>query len=181
MGGVLRSLLYLILIPVPIAAAEALLQSLRDKTHPLIIRTTPSTWEELRAELERQLVPILLKLWEPLGGLMPIPTIDLPDGVVSTSLVSQSEMVQFVTNTLNVWQGRLKVQIETFMKSGFLPVPTITFRRKDPKLSYTVNVTAPAVPTPTLSLSKRTVVLRKTVNLTAPGIPEPAITIIKEV
>lgn len=38
---------------------------------------------------------------------MPIPTIELPDGVVSTSLVSQSEMVQFVTNTLNVWQAKM--------------------------------------------------------------------------
>lgn len=184
MGGVLRSFLYFVLIPVPVAAAEALLQSLRDKTHPLIQRTTPSTWEELRAELERQLVPILLKLWEPLGGLMPIPTIDLPDGVVSTSLVSQSEMVQFVTNTLNVWQAKMwKIAEEAESNTIYSFQPLIVAAKYVPvQVGPDIN---PVIYDPAVAKPAITTEWRQAINigfdLTNTYHIEPTITVAKEV
>lgn len=184
MGGVLRSFLYLILIPVPVAAAEALLQSLRDKTHPLIIRTTPSTWEELRAELERQLVPILLKLWEPIGGLMPIPTIELPDGVVSTSLVSQSEMVQFVTNTLNVWQAKMWKIVEAAESNtiySFQPI-IVTAKYMPVQAGPAIK---PVVYDPTVTMPGINAEWKKAISLsldlTSTYHNEPTITVAKEV
>lgn len=172
------------MIPVPVAAAEALLQSLRDKTHPLIQRTTPSTWEELRAELERQLVPILLKLWEPIGGLMPIPTIDLPDGVVSTSLVSQSEMVQFVTNTLNVWQAKMwKIAEAAEEDSIYSFQPLIVAAKYVPvQAGPAINpmVYDPTVSTPVINAEwKRAISL--SLDVTNTYHIEPTITVAKEV
>ena len=41
-----------------------------------------------------------------------IPEVNLPDGVTSTSLVSQSEMVQFVTNTLDTWLASLMDRVK---------------------------------------------------------------------
>lgn len=184
MGGVLRSLLYTLLIPVPVAAAEALLESLRDKTHPLIQRTTPCTWEELRAELERQLVPILLKLWEPLGGLMPIPTIELPDGVVSTSLVSQSEMVQFVTNTLNVWQAKMWKIAEAAENDTIYSFQPLIVAAKYVPAQFGPDIN-PVVFDPTLAKPAIATAWRKAINIgfdvTNTYHIEPTITVAKEV
>lgn len=172
------------MIPVPVAAAEALLQSLRDKTHPLIQRTTPSTWEELRAELERQLVPILLKLWEPIGGLMPIPTIELPDGVVSTSLVSQSEMVQFVTNTLNVWQAKMwKIaeQAEEDSIYSFQPI-IVTAKYVPAQVGSTIKPVNfdPTVTTPGIATAWKGAI-NMMLDVTNTYHIEPTITVAKEV
>lgn len=86
-----------------IRQSQELLQELKDGTHELIERSTPATWGELQQKLIDYGIPILKKLYEPIGGLTVIPEVNLPDGVTSTSLVSQSEMVQFVTNTLDTW------------------------------------------------------------------------------
>lgn len=47
-----------------------------------------------------------------------IPEVNLPDGVTSTSLVSQSEMVQFVTNTLDTWLATLLKKVEEASKAS---------------------------------------------------------------
>lgn len=47
-----------------------------------------------------------------------IPEVNLPDGVTSTSLVSQSEMVQFVTNTLDTWVVTLLQKVEEASKAS---------------------------------------------------------------
>ena len=83
-----------------IAKAQAALEKLQSGTYEIVTRSTPATWEDLREDLETKLIPILYELFNEIGGLKVIPTVTLPDGVTSTSLVSQSEMTQVVTNTL---------------------------------------------------------------------------------
>lgn len=95
-----------------IRQSQELLQELKDGTHELIERSTPATWGELQQKLIDYGIPILKKLYEPIGGLTVIPEVNLPDGVTSTSLVSQSEMVQFVTNTLDTWLASLMDRVK---------------------------------------------------------------------
>ena len=85
------------------------------------------------------------------------PTVILPDGVTSTSLVSQSEMTQFVTNTLNVWlldlEARIKKAIE---QTIFALTPAVVAVKYIPK---TVNIKINAVNIegilpPTISVAK---------------------------
>ena len=111
-----------------IQQSRDLLQELVDETHELIQRSTPTTWGELQQKLVDYGIPVLKKLYEPIGGLTVIPEVNLPDGVTSTSLVSQSEMVQFVTNTLDTWLATL---IERVWKArnntiyAFQPIMTV--------------------------------------------------------
>lgn len=105
-----------------IQASKDLLKELEDGTHEIITRSTPSTWEDLRSDLETKLVPILKKLYDQIGGLMQQPTVILPDGVTSTSLVSQSEMTQFVTNTLNTWLADLEDRIREARKNSIYSI-----------------------------------------------------------
>lgn len=57
------------------------------------------TWGEFIAFLSTE-----LQYFKQKGGIqVNPPTVVLPDGVTTTTLISQSEMTQFVTNTLNVW------------------------------------------------------------------------------
>lgn len=105
-----------------IQASKDLLKELEDGTHEIITRSTPATWEDLRSDLETKLVPILKKLYDQIGGLMEQPTVVLPDGVTSTSLVSQSEMTQFVTNTLNTWLSDLEDRIREARKNSIYSI-----------------------------------------------------------
>lgn len=95
-----------------IRASKEALEELKNGSYEIITRSTPATWEDLREDLETKLTPILKKLYDQIGGLMQQPTVILPDGVTSTSLVSQSEMTQFVTNTLNTWLADLEDRIQ---------------------------------------------------------------------
>ena len=110
-----------------IRQSQELLQELKDGTHELIERSTPATWGELQQKLIDYGIPILKKLYEPIGGLTVIPEVDLPDGVTSTSLVSQSEMVQFVTNTLDTWLVGLMDRVKEASKNTIYNLqPVIT-------------------------------------------------------
>ena len=99
-----------------IAKAQAALDDLKNGSYEIITRASPCTWGDLKEELENKLVPILYKLFNEIGGLKVIPEVVLPDGVTSTSLVSQSEMVQFVTNTLDTWLVQLMQQVQEAKK-----------------------------------------------------------------
>ena len=110
-----------------IQQSRALLQELENGTHELIQRSTPATWGELQDKLVTYGIPILKKLYEPIGGLTVIPEVNLPDGVTSTSLVSQSEMVQFVTNTLDTWLAALIERVWSVRKNSiYALVPFVT-------------------------------------------------------
>lgn len=110
-----------------IQQSRDLLQELVDGTHELIQRSTPATWGELQQKLIDYGIPILKKLYEPIGGLTVIPEVNLPDGVTSTSLVSQSEMVQFVTNTLDTWVVALYQRIQEIRdRTIYALLPVIT-------------------------------------------------------
>ena len=77
--------------------------SLRELISSVQTRTTPCTWGQLQAWLTTELARIKQE-----GQIMiNPPEVILPDGITTTSLVSQSEMTQFVTNTLNVWLGSI--------------------------------------------------------------------------
>lgn len=57
------------------------------------------TWGEFATFLSTE-----LQYFKEKGGItVNPPEVVLPDGVTTTTLISQSEMTQFVTNTLNVW------------------------------------------------------------------------------
>ena len=110
-----------------IQQSRDLLQELVDGTHELIQRSTPATWGELQQELIDYGIPVLKKLYEPIGGLTVIPEVNLPNGVTSTSLVSQSEMVQFVTNTLDTWLFSLMDRVKEASKNTIYRLqPVIT-------------------------------------------------------
>lgn len=127
-----------------IAKAQAALEKLQAGTYEIISRSAPATWEELREDLEEKLVPILKKLYDQIGGLMQQPTVVLPDGVTSTSLVSQSEMTQFVTNTLNTWLADLEARIKEARKNTIYTLAPAVLSYK--YVPYTVTIT----PTPAL-------------------------------
>lgn len=162
-----------------ITRAQALLQSLEDKTLDIITRASPTTWGQLRDFFEVELVPILIRLFEEVGGLAEIPHIDLPDGVVSTSLVSQSEMTQFVTNTLNVWQAKLLAQFSAGDNWNLLKLRPIFTIRPNKAKTYTLNLEVPTIATrrPIFTVVKKidntysvgTMQVR-TVNITRPSI-----------
>ena len=66
------------------------------------ITTKPlCTWGEFLTFLSTELQNIKERIGIPVNP----PSVVLPDGVTTTTLISQSEMTQFVTNTLNVWQA----------------------------------------------------------------------------
>lgn len=116
-----------------IQQSKALLQELKDGTHELIQRSTPATWGELQDKLVTYGIPILKKLYEPIGGLTVIPEVNLPDGVTSTSLVSQSEMVQFVTNTLDTWLVGLMDRVKEASEQTVFELPPKLFvYKKEP-------------------------------------------------
>ena len=116
-----------------IEASKAALEELKNGTHEIITRSTPATWEDLREDLEEKLVPILKRLYDQIGGLMQQPEVILPDGVTSTSLVSQSEMTQFVTNTLNTWLLDLEDRIEKVKNMSFFSlIPSVVAYKYKP-------------------------------------------------
>lgn len=128
-----------------IRASKEALEELQNGTYEIITRSTPATWEDLRSDLETKLVPILKKLYDQIGGLMQQPTVILPDGVTSTSLVSQSEMTQFVTNTLNTWLSDLEDRIREARKNTIYSlVPVITTVHYVPR-KIPVEITTPTV------------------------------------
>ena len=127
-----------------IRQSQELLQELKDGTHELIERSTPTTWGELQQKLVDYGIPILKKLYEPIGGLTVIPEVNLPDGVTSTSLVSQSEMVQFVTNTLDTWLVGLMDKVKEARKNTiYSMLPFITTVHYIPR-KISVNITLPS-------------------------------------
>lgn len=140
-----------------IEASKATLEELKNGTHEIITRSTPATWEDLREDLEEKLVPILKRLYDQIGGFMQQPEVILPDGVTSTSLVSQSEMTQFVTNTLNTWLADLEDRIRKAKQNTiFAFQPIITKVHYVPR-KVPVNISVPyiTVPNPTISVSKQ--------------------------
>lgn len=61
------------------------------------------TWGEFITFLSTE-----LQYFKQKGGIqVNPPEVVLPDGVTTTTLISQSEMTQFVTNTLNVWLANI--------------------------------------------------------------------------
>lgn len=163
-----------------IAKTQSTLQKMENGLLEIHNRPYPRTWEELRQCLEDELVPLLYRLFEPLGGLHVIPHIDLPDGVVSTSWVSQSEMTQFVTNTLNVWFGALMERMAN--------IDNNSVNRFKPKVSLIVRkslVTLPPVQVPQVNVTKPAITFTKvvgnvyTLNVTAPvvDVVKPTISI----
>lgn len=140
-----------------IQQSRALLQELKDGTHELIQRSTPATWGELQNELVTYGIPILKKLYEPIGGLTVIPEVNLPDGVTSTSLVSQSEMVQFVTNTLDTWLAALIERVWLARKNtiyAFQPIIT-TVHYVHRKIPIDIKVPAFSVPDMNIVVTKQ--------------------------
>lgn len=93
--------------------------SLREIIRSVQTRATPCTWGQLQTWLTTELARIKQE-----GQIMiNPPEVILPDGITTTSLVSQSEMTQFVTNTLNVWQaginGGAGYDIDALLKPAF--------------------------------------------------------------
>ena len=136
-----------------IQQSRALLQELENGTHELIQRSTPATWGELQDKLVTYGIPLLKKLYEPIGGLTVIPEVNLPDGVTSTSLVSQSEMVQFVTNTLDTWLASLIERVWLARKNTIYAMqPLITTVHYVPK-KVPIIITIPPLNVPDLTLT----------------------------
>lgn len=125
-----------------IRASKEALEELQNGTYEIITRSTPATWEDLRTDLETKLIPILKKLYDQIGGLMQQPTVILPDGVTSTSLVSQSEMTQFVTNTLNTWLADLEDRIREARKNTIYSLQPAVLAYKYVPFTVTIDVTA---------------------------------------
>ena len=125
-----------------IRESQQILSELQNGTYQIITRASPITWEDLRSYLETNLVPILKRLYDKIGGLMEQPHVVLPDGVTSTSLVTQSEMTQFVTDTLNTWFGNLNERIEEILKQTIYALrPAITTFKLVPRI---VNFNVPS-------------------------------------
>lgn len=139
-----------------IQQSRDLLQELVDGTHELIQRSTPATWGELQQELIDYGIPVLKKLYEPIGGLTVIPEVNLPDGVTSTSLVSQSEMVQFVTNTLDTWLASLIERVWLARKNSIHSLQPLiaTVHYVPRKIPIEVALAPPNVIKPTITLAK---------------------------
>ena len=151
-----------------IERSRSLLKELEDGTLNIITRSNPSTWEELREELETELIPILKKLYDQIGGLMEQPTVVLPDGVTSTSLVSQSEMVQFVTNTLNTWLTDLEERVKKAREQTIFSMQPTVLAYKYVPFTFPIDVSTPlqVVTNPSISVSKTGAV---TFNIASPA------------
>lgn len=160
-----------------IQASKDLLKELEDGTHEIITRSTPATWEDLRSDLEEKLVPILKKLYDQIGGLMEQPTVILPDGVTSTSLVSQSEMTQFVTNTLNTWLSDLEDRIKEARKNTIYSLTPVVAGYKYVPFTLVVDLAAPLdnIVKPTITTAKAAT-FTKTLSVNALTITRPTIT-----
>ena len=75
------------------------------------------TWGEFITFLSTE-----LQYFKQKGGIqVNPPEVVLPDGVTTTTLISQSEMTQFVTNTLNVWQAEINRSETPNLKNLFYP------------------------------------------------------------
>ena len=131
-----------------IRQSQELLQELKDGTHELIERSTPATWGELQQKLIDYGIPILKKLYEPIGGLTVIPEVNLPDGVTSTSLVSQSEMVQFVTNTLDTWLASLIERVWLARRNTIYAFQPIITRVHYVPRKIPIDIKVPAISVP---------------------------------
>lgn len=91
-----------------IIKAQAALDKLKDGSYQILTKVIPATWGQLQIWLTSELARIKTE-----GGItVNPPEVVLPDGVQSTSQVTQSEMTQFVTNTLNTWLYSLQPQPE---------------------------------------------------------------------
>ena len=159
-----------------IAKAQAALEKLQSGTYEIISRSTPATWEDLREDLETKLIPILYELFNEIGGLKVIPTVTLPDGVTSTSLVSQSEMTQFVTNTLNVWMAALMEQVKKARKNTIYTFTPGVLAYKYIPFTFPINVSNiyTNITPPQISVSKSGAITR-TIMLPAISSDEPTI------
>lgn len=160
-----------------IQASKDLLKELEDGTHEIITRSTPATWEDLRSDLETKLVPILKKLYDQIGGLMQQPTVVLPDGITSTSLVSQSEMTQFVTNTLNTWLADLEDRIRKAKEQTIYSLTPVVAGYKYVPFTVVVDLAAPLgnIVKPVITTAKA-VAFTKTLSVNAITIARPTIT-----
>ena len=157
-----------------IRASKEALEELQNGTYEIITRSTPATWEDLRSDLETKLIPILKKLYDQIGGLMQQPTVILPDGVTSTSLVSQSEMTQFVTNTLNTWLADLEDRIREAKKNTIYTLQPAVLTYKYVPFTHPVNVSVmlPDLARPIISVSKTGAVTRViTIPAFTPALP----------
>lgn len=157
-----------------IEASKAALEELKNGTHEIITRSTPATWEDLREDLETKLIPILYELFNEIGGLKVIPTVTLPDGVTSTSLVSQSEMTQFVTNTLNVWMAALMEQVKKARKNTIYTFTPGILAYKYIPFTFPINVSNiyNNITPPQISVSKSGAVARTiTLPTLSPDVP----------
>lgn len=163
-----------------IAESKQLLEELQNGTHEIITRASPATWEDLRSDLETKLVPILERLYDRIGGLMEQPHVVLPDGVTSTSLVSQSEMTQFVTDTLNAWLGDLANRIDKAKKNSIYTFQPNVIALKYVPLNVPVNLTMGQTEPKEISiLFSKVSKAEKSISLLELSIVKPTITIAK--
>ena len=160
-----------------IRASKEALEELKNGSYEIITRSTPATWEDLREDLETKLIPILKKLYDQIGGLMQQPTVILPDGVTSTSLVSQSEMTQFVTNTLNTWLADLEDRIEKAKKNTIYSLTPVVAGYKYVPFTVVVDLAAPLgnIAKPVITTAKATT-FTKALIVNALAIARPTIT-----
>lgn len=157
-----------------IIKAQAALDELRDGTYTIISRPEPATWGELRETLQAGLENLRRR-----GLDFTPPEVVLPDGVTSTSEVTQTEMTQFVTNTLNVWFYSI---IDLVKKNTIYTMqPTIVTYKYVPRV-IPIKIVAPTTLTyePALSVSKTGFITRSITAAADPGIT-PVITAAKEV
>ena len=183
-----------------ITEANEALEKLKTEAYSIIERTNPITWAPFVTWFNTDLHRVLNALFQRLGVTMIIPPLTYPDGITSTSELTQSEMVQFVTNTLDTWQGTLLglidqytgdqaelirqlqrriAELEALLAESGFPAPKIIVYKKLPA-TITIHVPAPEVPTPAITLRKGG---RHTYTLSvpAPEIPTPSLNIYKEV
>lgn len=183
-----------------ITEANAALEKLKTEAYDIIERANPITWAPFMSWFNTELHRVINAILQRLGVNMIIPPIEYPDGITSTSEVTQSEMVQFVTNTLDTWQGTLLglidqytgdqaelirqlqrriAELEAQLANSGIPKPTIRVYKKVPPTIF-IQVPAPEVSKPTITLHKETFT-SLTIHVPAPEVSKPSITIYKEV
>ena len=183
-----------------ITEAETMLQKLKDEALDIITRPNPIKWAPFISWFNTELHRVINAILQRLGVNMIIPPIEYPDGITSTSELTQSEMVQFVTNTLDTWQGTLLglidqytgdqaelirqlqrriAELEAQLAEAGFPTPKVNVYKKLP-VTITIHVPTPEVPSPAIILHKGG---RHTYTLSvpAPEIPTPSLNIYKEV
>lgn len=157
-----------------ITEAETALQKLKDEALDLINRPDPIKWGPFISWFNTELHRVINAILQRLGVTMIIPPIEYPDGITSTSELTQSEMVQFVTNTLDTWQGTLLglidqytgdqaelirqlqrriAELEAQLANAGIPKPTIRVYKKVPAV-ISIQVAAPEVPKPSINIYK---------------------------